>query len=97
MRQVRQNVFETNSSSSHSLTTRIAISTEEDYEDFVNGDMFVDFNNNKMTADRECGYTYDQYQDLIRGREQPNGQTFDISHPLNNGTNLRVFGYSEYD
>lgn len=38
MKQIRQGVFETNSSSTHSLT----ICTEEDYNKFINGQLMYD-------------------------------------------------------
>lgn len=44
MRQIRMNVFETNSSSTHS----IAICTEEDFKKWQNGELLFNINNEKF-------------------------------------------------
>lgn len=98
MKQVRQNVFETNSSSSHSLTTSIAICTEEEYQDFIDGKLFVDFSDHKMTKEKKCGYSYDEYKDMIKYKDcMEDSQVYDICSSTTNGTEFRIIGFAQYD
>lgn len=78
MRLIRSGVFETNSSSTHSLT----ICTEEEFEKWKNGEMWYDYDNErllkkeiKITIDEEAskakyiashpkGYFYKTWEDL---------------------------------
>ena len=62
---VRKNVFETNSSSTHSL----CICTEEEYEKFKNGDMMYDDYNEELqfVSDKELEedkYRYKSYDSM---------------------------------
>lgn len=58
---VRLNTFETNSSSSHSLTW----CTEKQFEDWKNGKLYVDEWSNKF-------YTQEEYDEMVKGIAKDN-------------------------
>lgn len=93
--QIRKGLFETNSSSCHTLT----ICTEEEYEDFKNGKLFYDNWYGKITdekfnydADRE-NMTYEEYEDYLGEWEDDFVQRFTTP----SGDNMVAFGYYGHD
>ena len=63
-RQIRSNVFETNSSMTHSLT----ICTEEEYNKWENGELLFDdwhgkFVNSEDNLDKDDYYSYRRWED----------------------------------
>lgn len=57
MRQIRKNVFETNSSSTHSIT----ICSKEDYDKWINGEvLYSDWNNDFIEAEALTPDDYDE-------------------------------------
>jgi hypothetical protein len=64
MKQIRMGVFETNSSSTHSMT----VCTESQYEDWQNGKLLLDYHGNLVEANEdnlqdEDLKTYDDWTD----------------------------------
>lgn len=53
---IRANTFETNSSSTHSIT----ICTEEEYNKFVNGELGIDWDD-RLVPKEEAEYDFDTY------------------------------------
>lgn len=89
MIQIRTGVFETNSSSTHSLT----VCTEEDYKKFVNGELKIKYSGRICDKD-EDGITYEEYASY----EQERGETIideDFTSP--SGDKIKVFGYFGHD
>jgi hypothetical protein len=89
---IRKNVFETNSSSTHS----ICICTEEDYKKFRSGDMVYDDWDGKlvdMPASKiESDYSYKSYSDMGQYLEYYSHQFVTPS-----GDKMVAFGEYGYD
>ena len=106
MIQVRRNVFETNSSSTHSIT----ICTEDEYEMWKRGEVYwsryskefvskeeVEKEFNKSRHDdfndylyEEGLYTFDRYDDIEM-------ETYEEHYQTKSGDKIIVFGYYGYD
>ena len=100
MRQIRRNVFETNSSSTHSLT----MCTKSEFDKWVNGELAWDRWGDKLVpitpevqADMAGRYpeylTYDQFNDW----EYISHETFEHNYTTPNGEQIVGFGYYGYD
>lgn len=99
-RQVRRGVFETNSSSVHSIT----MCTKSDYDKWKNGELvfnkwgeelvpITDEIKKSMDADDKIYLTYDQFDDW----EYLDYETFCDSMTTPGGEEIIVFGYHGYD
>lgn len=100
MRQIRRGVFETNSSSTHTLT----ITMKKDYEKWKAGELVWDRYNEilrpytneikeEMEEDRFCGYlTYDQFHDY----DYVDQEIFEQSYKTENEEEVVAFGYYGY-
>lgn len=93
--QIRKGLFETNSSSCHTLT----ICTEKEYEDFKNGKLFYDNWYGKITdekfnydADRE-NMTYEGYEEYLEQWEDDFVKRFTTP----SGDKMVAFGYYGHD
>lgn len=102
--QVRRGVFETNSSSVHSL----CICSADDYDKWKNGELFYDFYNDTFIEDsdeiqqerKECeeeGYlnnyvNYDEYLERLSYFD-----TYVRSYKSKSGDDIVAFGYYGYD
>lgn len=81
---IRANTFETNSSSTHSIT----ICTEEEYNKFINGELGVDFDGN-LVPKEEAKYDIDTYgEDYERYEEY---------YTSPSGDRIVAFGYYGHD
>jgi hypothetical protein len=102
---IRTGVFETNSSSTHSLT----IETKENYEAWQNGELFFDMYDDRLVTEEEIRSAYEK--ELLRFPDQEfeefkeeNYQTFDEyedeeyldsfrqNHTTKSGDEIVVFG-----
>lgn len=107
MRQIRMNVFETNSSSVHSLT----IVSKEEYEKFAKGEMII-FDDELMEmetalkkAQESKWYAEMSYDELIEERvfktlDDLGGEyyeTFTQHYTTKNGDEIVAFGYYGHD
>lgn len=95
-RQVRRGVFETNSSSVHSIT----MCSESDFDRWVNGELLYDrwyyclVEKDKVEQDEENQYlTYDQFNDW----DYIEYETFHESYTTPNGEKVIAFGYYGHD
>lgn len=99
-RQIRRGVFETNSSSTHSIT----MCMESDYDKWVNGKLVLDRWNDKlvkitpkieesMKNDERDYLTYDQFNDW----DYIDYETFKSTYTTPNGEKIVSFGYYGYD
>lgn len=94
MIQARFGVFETNSSSTHS----ICICTEEDYQRFLNGELVLDTWNDvlvdKETALKDNGFARGRYASSAYeiGDDWYNVGTFDEHFETPSGDKMVVFG-----
>ena len=97
MLQIRQGLFETNSSSTHSIT----ICTDSEFETWKNGELIFDYYNEKLVPytddikkSQEAGYedyaTYDNFgfNDY---------EYYEKHYTTPNGENIVAFGYYGYD
>lgn len=107
MKQIRQSVFETNSSSTHSLT----ILPKEDFEKFVRGELLYDACGEKLVTKEEAladihKYApevtledledgYDDYQTYERLGDYEY-ETFNQSYTTKSGDEIVAFGYYGY-
>lgn len=100
MKQIRRNVFETNSSSTHSLT----MCMKSDYDKWVAGDLALDKWGDKLVpitpevkSDMDSKYprylTYDMFNDW----EYMEYETFERTYKTPNGDEIVSFGYYGYD
>lgn len=97
MRTIRNNVFETNSSSTHSLT----ICTESEYERWKNGELLFDTYDEQLITpneiekddDEDRYVTYDAYCDDILEEYE----SYTSYYTTSNGDKIVVFGYYGYD
>ena len=100
MKQIRQNVFETNSSSTHSIT----MCMRSDYNRWVAGDLVWSRWSDKLVEitpdvkqsmeDGDGEYlTYEQFNDY----DYLEFETFTESYTTPNGDNVISFGYYGYD
>ena len=96
--QVRTGLFETNSSSTHSLT----MCMKEDWEAFKNGDKLYDnwegclVNANEVVTyvDEDRYYTYEQFEEEVWGHwEEDILETFTTP----SGEEVVAFGYAGHD
>lgn len=99
-RQIRRGVFETNSSSAHSIT----MCMESDYDKWVNGELALDIWNDKLVEitpeieesiknDEREYLTYDQFNDC----DYIYYETFESTYTTPNGEKIVSFGYYGYD
>lgn len=106
MLQIRKNVFETNSSSTHSLT----ICSKDEYQDWVDGKCYwsrwyENFVSNEEVEEKfkkssyddfdeylidEGLYTFDRYDDIEM-------ETYEESYKTKSGDEIIAFGYYGYD
>lgn len=100
MIQVRQGIFETNSSSTHSLT----MCTSSDYEKWKNGELIYDYYNDKLVPvtdkikelkeDGDDEYvTYENFQDW----SYMDLESFEQRYTTPGGEEIVAFGYYGYD
>ncbi len=99
--QVRTGVFETNSSSTHSM----AICTQTDFDAFKNGNKFVSVNSlklydsveegmkNEEWEDKENFKTYDEYDEYISEWYEQ----FEERFTTPSGDKMIAFGYHGYN
>lgn len=95
-RQIRRSVFETNSSSVHSLT----MCTQSDYDRWKNEELIYDYWDNKLIStdeldddyEEERYYTYDRFDDYALDYE-----TFEDTFTTENGDTVVAFGYYSRD
>lgn len=96
MIQIRNGVFETNSSSTHSLV----ICTDEEYKKWINGEMILDRDYEKivpMPSDRELeedNWRYIKYYDY---NDRIDEETFGEEYTTKHGDKIHVFGWYGYD
>ena len=91
-RQIRRGVFETNSSSVHSLT----MCTQSDYDRWKDGELIYDYWDNKLISideldddyEEERYYTYDRFDEYAFDYE-----TFEDTFTTENGDTVVAFGY----
>ena len=96
-RQIRRGVFETNSSSCHSLT----MCTQSDYDRWKYGELIYDYWDGKLISidelddDYEEGryYTYDRFNDY----ECFNFETYEHDFTTESGDTVVAFGYYGHD
>lgn len=94
-RQVRRGVFETNSSSVHSIT----MCTSDEYDKWVNGELLWDYWNDKLIKpeDRDPDeeddnyYTYDDFYEKIEY------ETYEENFTTPKGEKIVAFGYYGHD
>lgn len=100
MEQVRQGIFETNSSSTHSLT----MCTGSDYEKWKNGELIYDYYNDELVPvtdkirelkeDGDDEYvTYENFQDW----SYMDLESFESRFTTPGGEEVVAFGYYGYD
>lgn len=95
MKQIRNGVFETNSSSTHSLT----IASQEEYDKWEKGELLIDSDSMKFINASEKDkqkypedyLTYDEYY------EDMEMETFEESHTTKSGDKIVVFGHYGYN
>lgn len=92
-RQIRQGVFETNSSSCHSLT----MCTQSDYERWKNGELIYDYWDGKLISTDELDNDYDDDRYYTYDRFNEYGalyyETFEDAFTTENGDTVVAFGY----
>ena len=99
MRTIRNGIFETNSSSTHSLT----LCSEEDYEEWKKGDLIFDRYNDELIDPKDCdrdenGNYCDSYQYLTYSEfDEIDYETFYQEHITKNGEKVIAFGYFGYE
>lgn len=93
--QVRRGVFETNSSSVHSL----CICSSDDYNKWINGKLFYDLYNNALVVDSDKiqgndYMTYDEFFDYLldSGYEE-----YTENYTSKSGDDIVAFGYYGHD
>ena len=100
MRQIRRNVFETNSSSTHSIT----MCMRSEFDKWVNGELVWDRWNRElvpitpeikisMENDEREYLTYDQFHDW----EYVDYETYTNNYTTPNGDKVVAFGYYGYN
>lgn len=96
-RQIRRGVFETNSSSVHSLT----MCTQSDYDRWKDGELIYDYWDGKLISNDELDddydegryYTYDRFNDY----GEFDYETFEDIFTTKNGDAVVAFGYYGHD
>ena len=95
-RKIRRGVFETNSSSVHSIT----MCSESDFDRWVNGELLFDrwgdclVEKDKIEQDEDNQYlTYDQFNDW----DYIEYETYHQSYTTPNGETIVAFGYYGHD
>lgn len=91
-RQIRRGVFETNSSSTHSIT----MCSKEEYAKWKNGELLINWNDKFVEATEENkqdeeNKTYDEYWDECEF------ETYEDSYTTKNGEEVIAFGYYGMD
>lgn len=94
-RVVRQGVFETNSSSVHSLT----VCDKADYDRWVAGEMVLDNYTDKLIeVSDETKDNEDRYETISTNKDRTGDyETFKETHTTKSGDQIVIFGYSGYD
>ena len=98
MRIIRRNTFETNSSSTHSLT----MCTKDDYEKWKNGELVYDcwddelIEPSKQLPDEDRHYD-NQYQTPEEFFNNSDYETFEENFTTPNGEEVIAFGYYGYN
>lgn len=93
--QIRKGLFETNSSTCHTLT----ICTEKEFEDFKKGKLFYDRWRDQLTDEHfnydtdELNMMYDDYEEYLEEWEDNFVQRFTTP----SGDNMVAFGYYGHD
>ena len=82
-RQIRRGVFETNSSSVHSLT----MCTQSDYDRWKNGELIYDYWDGKLISTDELDDDYEQFD----------FETYEYDFTTENGDTVVAFGYYGHD
>lgn len=96
MKTIRYGTFETNSSSTHSLI----ICTDDEYQKWVNDEMILDRDYEKivpMPSDQkleEEDWRYIKYSDYY---DRIDMETFDEEYTTKHGDKIHVFGWYGYD
>lgn len=108
MKQIRRSVFETNSSSVHSLT----ILPEDQFEKFKRGEMLLDSWKHKLISKEDALKEINKYdkdftiEDLKNGHDDYRTynniggdyyETFEEYHTTKGGDKIVVFGYYGYN
>ena len=100
MIQIRRNVFETNSSSTHTIT----IITEEEYNDWSSGKLLYDrWDGEFIPADSVTDEERENREELcslnewFRHYEGRGMETSCVHHTTKSGDKIVVFGYGGYD
>ena len=96
-RQIRRGIFETNSSSVHSLT----MCTQSDYDRWKNGELIYDYWDGKLISTDELDddygegryYTYEDFNDY----ERFDFETYEYDFTTENGDTVVAFGYYGHD
>ena len=96
MRQIRYGVFETNSSSVHTLT----VCSTEEYEGWENGELVYDIHKEELVSKDSInkerikkGYlTYNEYDEQYEDCEY-----FEKTYITKNGEKIVAFGYCGYE
>ena len=91
---IRNGVWETNSSSVHSLT----ICTKEEYDKWRKGDLWYDWGKETITDDpinkwNEDNYGFERFWEEVEHYED----TFEEFYTTPSGDEIVVFGYSGHD
>ena len=100
MRQIRRNVFETNSSSTHSIT----MCMKSEFDKWVNGELVWDKCGDKLVPitpeiQSEMHKKYSQYMtyDQFNDWEYMEHETYEHRYTTPNGDKVVAFGYYGYD
>lgn len=99
MFQVRNSIFETNSSSTHSLT----FCTVEEYEKFLSGLLYLDTYEEKMIppqevdADGEFDETIFSIRELNRAEHAYSYASVEVDHGIKELSDGTRFAYIKYD
>lgn len=93
MKQIRQNVFETNSSSTHSLT----IVALEDFEKWKNGELLYDRWNDKFVEVPSNEEEVDEDFETYSSWENKDMETFEQHYKTKNGDQIVAFGSFGFD
>ena len=97
MRQIRTGVFETNSSSTHS----IVICTKEDYQGFVDGELMYDRYEDKLTPATDAlqseSYRYKTHKELGHPHDDVWLETYEKHFKTPSGDEMVAFGAYGHD
>ncbi len=98
MRSIRRSIFETNSSSTHSLT----ICAKEDYEAWKRGEMIFNKWKGTLISAKDVNYEESQDEDLCtfeeyRKQSEEIEESFYEEHTTKSGDEIVVFGTYVYN